>query len=174
MNTFTFSIYIFSPRTCARISYSPAAPLPQQSPATPCSASAPASAATCFKEEFACGSGECVSKVSCDWSTQWMLSSDWSRTTCATAPMTARTTRTRPDAGSWRGCSSGGRQFGLCYKDMYKYYKYVLCQGGRVQAGGCDGGGGERERGGQRRGVRQALPLSEVSRDRGKVRLILQ
>ena len=108
MNTFTFSIYIISPLACARISYSPAAPLPQQSPATPCSANAPASAATCFKEEFACGSGECVSKVSCDWSTQWMLSSDWPRTTCATAPMTARTTLTRPDAGSWRGCSSGG------------------------------------------------------------------
>ena len=52
-----------SPRTCARISYSPAAPLPQQSPDL-CSASAPASAATCFKEEFACASGECVSKVS--------------------------------------------------------------------------------------------------------------
>ena len=68
-NTF-ISINIISQRTCTRVSYSPVAPLPQQSPATPCSASAPTTAATCFKEEFACGSGECVSKVSCDWSTR--------------------------------------------------------------------------------------------------------
>ena len=41
-----------------------------------------------------------------------------------TAPTTARTTRTRPDAGSWRGCSSGGGQFALCYKDMHKYFVF--------------------------------------------------